>query len=65
MAQISDAEKLSRISCALGAHDDGECDTRALIDIIRWTLNQEAISAADIAAGVEEAKRIRPMIDQK
>ena len=59
MAQIPDAEKLSRIRIILAAYDDGECDATVLIDNVRWALDQEDVSDADVVAAVAEARRIR------
>ena len=63
MAQISDAEKLSRIRLVLGAYDDGECDAKLFIDNVRWALDQEDVSEADMAAAIAEAHRIRDFIE--
>lgn len=62
MAQITDAEKLYRIRTVLEAYDDGKCDERLLIDNVRWALNQEDVSDADMAAATAEARRIRDIV---
>ena len=65
MAQIPDTEKLSRIRLVLGAYDDGECDAKLFIDNVRWALDQEDVSDADMAAAIAEARRIRPFVENE
>ena len=62
MAQIPDAEKLNRIRIVLSAYDDGECDAKLFIDNVRWALDQEDVSDADIALAIAEARRIRDIV---
>lgn len=58
MAQVTDAEKLARIRIGLAAFDRLEISIQVLVDNVRWALDQEAPSEADIEDATQEAWKI-------
>lgn len=59
MAQIPDTQKLERIRIALAGYDLGHVSTAMLVDLVRWALDQEDVSDADMAAAVKVAQDLR------
>jgi hypothetical protein len=51
--KISDAEKLKRIREMLGYYDTGECAASILIDYVRWVIDLEERSDAEVRAAAE------------